>query len=57
MTSLFNLINGKKDIDECILIVIDQLTKMIYYTLVKVNIDILGLKKLIINMIIYYYDL
>ena len=30
---------------------------MIYYKLIKISIDILGLAKVIINIVIKYYDL
>ena len=38
-----------------ILIIVDWLTKMIYYELVKVTIDVLDLVKVIINVVVYYH--
>ena len=38
-----------------ILVIIDWLTKMIHYKLVKFTINTLGLVEVIINMIIYHY--
>ena len=35
-----------------ILIIVDRLTKMVYYELVKVTIDVLDLAKVIIDIII-----
>lgn len=47
--------NKKDDSYNLILVIVDQLTEMICYELVKVIIDILDLVKLIINMIIHQY--
>lgn len=45
----------KGDSYKSILVIIDLLTKKIYYKLVKVTIDALGLIEMIINMIVYYH--
>ena len=37
--------------------IVDCLTKMIYYELVKIMIDISGLAKVIINMVIHHYSI
>ncbi len=37
--------------------IVNYLTKMIYYKFVKVMINALSLVKVIINMIIHYYDI
>lgn len=52
--SLLILANLKNDSYDLILVIIDRLT-MIYYKLVKIIIDPLGLTKVIINMVICYY--
>ncbi len=38
-----------------ILVVVDRLTKMIHYELVKITIDAPGLAKVIINVVVRYY--
>ncbi len=38
-----------------ILVIVDCLTKMIYYKPIKVIINGLGLAKVIINMVVYHY--
>ena len=43
------------DIYYPILIIVNWLTKMVYYKLVKVTIDAPGLEKLIIDMVVWYY--
>ena len=35
--------------------IVDRLTKIIYYKLIKVTIDVLDLAKVIIDMVIRYY--
>lgn len=40
-----------------ILIIIDQLTKIVHYKLIKVTIDFLGLAKVSIDVIVRYYSL
>ena len=37
-----------------ILVIVDQLTKMVYYKSVKVTIDALSLVEEIINVVVYY---
>ena len=39
------------------LVIVDQLTKMIHYKLVKVTIDALGLAKVIIDVVVWHYGL
>ncbi len=38
------------------LVIIDYLTKMLYYKPVKVIIDLLDLTKVIINLVMYYHN-
>ena len=38
-------------------VIIDQFTKMVYYKLVKIMIDVLSLAEVIINIIIRHYGL
>ncbi len=40
---------------DSILVIVDRLTKMVYYELVKVSINALGLAKVIINIIVRHY--
>ena len=37
--------------------IVNYLTKMVYYKYVKITIDILSLIKVIINVVIYYHDI
>ena len=48
-----NFNNWKKDSYNSILVIIDWLTKMVYYKSVKITIDAPELGKVIINVIIY----
>ncbi len=45
----------KGDSYDSILVIVDRLTKMIYYEPVKITIDALGLAKVIINVVVYHY--
>ena len=47
----------KNNIYDLILVIIDRLTKIVYYEPVKVTIDISRLTKVIINMVVQYHDL
>ena len=49
--------NWKGDSYNLILVIVDQLTKMVYYEPVKVTIDAPGLAKVIIDAIIQHYGL
>lgn len=40
-----------------ILVIVDYLTKMVYYKLIKTNINIARLVKTIISIIVKYYNL
>ena len=42
---------------DSILVIIDWLTKIVYYKLVKITIDVPGLAKVIINMVVQYHGL
>lgn len=50
------LINWKGESYDLILVIIDQLTNMIHYKVVKVTIDIPGLAKVIINIVVCYHE-
>lgn len=52
MTSLHIFINWKKDNYNFILVIIDQLIKIIYHKQVKITINIPGLVKVIINVVV-----
>ena len=45
----------KDDSYNSILVIVNRLTKMVYYKPVKVTIDILGLAKMIIYMFVRHY--
>ena len=47
----------KGDNYDSILVIVDWLTKMVYYKLVKVTINTLGLAKIIINVVMRHYGL
>ena len=57
MTGLSISANWKGDNYDSILVVVDRLTKMVYYKLVKITINALGLAKLIIDAVIQYLGL
>lgn len=56
VTRLLILINWKSEMYNWILVIINQLTKMIYYKSIKVTIDNSGLVKVIIGVIIWYHS-
>ncbi len=45
----------KGDSYDLILVIIDRLTKILYYKPVKVTMDILGLPEVIINMVVRHH--
>ncbi len=47
--------NWKGDSYNSILVIVDQLTKMVHYEPVKVTINALGLAKVIINMVVRHH--
>ncbi len=49
--------NRKDESYNSILVIIDRLTKIVYYKLVKIMIDTLGLAKVIIDMIVYHHGI
>lgn len=49
--------NWKKNSYNSILIIVDWLTKMVYYEPVKVTIDTPGLAEVIIDIIVQYHGL
>ena len=49
--------NSKENSYDSILIIINWLTKMVYYKLIKVIINIPGLVKVIINMVMRHHNL
>lgn len=51
------LTNTKRDNDNFILLINDQLINMVYYTLMKNTISIVGLLKNMIEVIIHYLSL
>lgn len=44
--------NWRGDTFNLILVIVDKLTKIVYYELVKVNIDILSLAKIVLDIVI-----
>ena len=57
VTRLLVFTNWKGDIYDLILVIVAQLTKMVYYEPVKVSINIFSLAELILDMIICYHIL
>ena len=57
VTGLPISINWKGDSYNSILIIVDRLTKMVLYKLVKITLDAPGLAKVIINVVIYHHGL
>lgn len=57
VTRLLVFTNWKSETYNSILVIVDRLTKMVYYEPVKVNIDALALAKVIFNMVVCHYDL
>ncbi len=55
MTGFLISANWKGDSYDSILVIVDRLTKMVYYELVKVKINILDLAKVILDIIICHY--
>ena len=49
--------NWKSNSYDSILVIIDWLTKMVYYKPVKVTIDTPGLAKVIIDMVVHYHGI
>ena len=57
ITGLPILIDWKRDSYNSIFVIIDRLTMMVHYKRVKITINVLRLRKVIINVIIYYHGL
>ena len=57
VTDLPILINWKRDNYNFILVIVDQLVKIIYYKPVKITINASKQAKVIINLIIWHYNL
>ena len=55
ITGLLILVDWNGDNYESILVIVDQLIKMVHYKLVKVTIDAPGLAKVIINIVMHHY--
>ena len=55
MINLPILIDCKSDSYNAILIIVDQLTTMVYYKVVKTTIDALGLAEVIIEVVVKHY--
>ena len=51
------LINWKKDSYISILVIVDKLTKMVYYKPRKISIDALKLVRVIIDVLVWHYGL
>ena len=49
------LADCKSDSYDSILVIVDRLTKMVYYVSVKVTINALGLVKVIINVVVHHH--
>lgn len=57
ITGFLLLVNGKSDSYDLILVILNCLTKIMPYELVKINIDTARLVNIIINIVVRYYDL
>ncbi len=57
VTGLLVSTNWKSDIYNSILVIVDRLTKMVYYKPVKVTIDTLGLAEVILDMVVQHHGL
>ena len=57
VTGLPILTDWKEDSYDSILVIVNRLMKMVYYKLVKVTIDVVGLAKVIINMVVRQHGL
>ncbi len=57
VTRLLIFTNWKGDIYDSILVIVDWLTKMVHYELVKVTINTLGLTEVILDVVIRYHGL
>ena len=57
VTGLLILIDWKGDSYNSILVIVDWLTKIIYYKPVKIIIDAPGLAKIIIDMVVRHHNL
>lgn len=57
VTSFSLSTNWKKNNYNTILIIINQLTKIVYYKQVQTTIKVAGLVEIIINMVVRYYGL
>ena len=55
--SLLVLNNWKSKSYNFILIIVDCLTKIVYYKPIKVTINVSGLAQVIINIIVCHYDI
>ncbi len=55
VTGLLIFTNWKSDSYDSILIIIDRLTKMIYYEPVKIIINLLGLVEVILDVVVWYH--
>lgn len=54
--SLPLLIDLKGDSYNAILVIVDQLTKIVYYEVVKTTIDVLRIAKVIIDIVVKHYS-
>ena len=57
VTGLSISINWKKNSYDSILVIVNWLTKMVYYKPVKITIDASSLAKIIINMVVWHHGL
>ena len=57
VTGLLVLTDWKGDSYDLILVIVNRLTKMVYYNPIKVTIDAPGLAEIIINMIVRHHGL
>lgn len=57
MTGLSISANWKSNSYDSILVIVDQLTKLVYYKPVQVTINILGIGKVIIDVVVCHHKI
>ena len=57
MTGLLLIADWKGDNYNLILVIVNQFSKMMYYKSVKITINVLGLAKVIIDVVVRHYGL
>lgn len=56
ITKLLISTDWKNENHNSILVIIDQLTKIVYYKLLKITINTLRMAKVILDVVVWYHD-